>query len=259
MNHRVLIAALATAGALAWGSQAAASGFTITYSGAVESGFDPTNIFGLGNNAFLGGQAFSMSETVDYSQGAPHDIGAPYDYDLIGGAGFITSSLTLNGVTLSVGSQTGIDDRTDYSLSPYAGDPTYKSGFGVYAGDESFTNYIDPITQDQMLDSQSVAGGLYGNNFNYHPVLGMGPPVFTAADNLDLYGSFNFFHALSDHTTQSTIFENETYGNFTADRVTITTFDSGGVPEPAAWALMLLGFGGLGSVLRRRRAATALA
>jgi hypothetical protein len=28
---------------------------------------------------------------------------------------------------------------------------------------------------------------------------------------------------------------------------------TGGVPEPAAWALMLLGFGGLGAVLRRRR------
>jgi hypothetical protein len=28
---------------------------------------------------------------------------------------------------------------------------------------------------------------------------------------------------------------------------------AGGVPEPASWAMMLLGFGGLGSLLRRRR------
>jgi hypothetical protein len=28
---------------------------------------------------------------------------------------------------------------------------------------------------------------------------------------------------------------------------------SGGVPEPAAWALMILGFGGLGAAMRRRR------
>lgn len=29
---------------------------------------------------------------------------------------------------------------------------------------------------------------------------------------------------------------------------------SGGVPEPAAWALMIVGFGGVGGLLRRRRA-----
>jgi hypothetical protein len=27
-----------------------------------------------------------------------------------------------------------------------------------------------------------------------------------------------------------------------------------GVPEPATWATMLIGFGGLGAILRRRRA-----
>jgi hypothetical protein len=32
---------------------------------------------------------------------------------------------------------------------------------------------------------------------------------------------------------------------------------TGGVPEPAAWALMLIGFGGLGATLRRRRALAA--
>lgn len=32
----------------------------------------------------------------------------------------------------------------------------------------------------------------------------------------------------------------------------------GGVPEPSSWALMLLGFGGLGAVLRRRRGQVAL-
>lgn len=34
---------------------------------------------------------------------------------------------------------------------------------------------------------------------------------------------------------------------------------TGGVPEPATWALMLLGFGGLGATLRRRRGQVALA
>ena len=33
----------------------------------------------------------------------------------------------------------------------------------------------------------------------------------------------------------------------------------GGVPEPATWAMMLVGFGGLGAVVRRRRASAAIA
>ena len=34
---------------------------------------------------------------------------------------------------------------------------------------------------------------------------------------------------------------------------------TGGVPEPATWAFMLVGFGGLGAVLRRRRSVAAVA
>ena len=46
-------------------------------------------------------------------------------------------------------------------------------------------------------------------------------------------------------------------GTYSGD---VFSTDSGhGVPEPASWALMLLGFGGLGAVLRRQRARVAMA
>ena len=50
-------------------------------------------------------------------------------------------------------------------------------------------------------------------------------------------------------------------GNLTFDvfRDTFFTASGGAVPEPASWAMMLVGFGGLGAVLRRRRATVALA
>ena len=35
----------------------------------------------------------------------------------------------------------------------------------------------------------------------------------------------------------------------------LTTSNASGAPEPAAWALMIIGFGGLGATLRRRRTA----
>jgi len=53
------------------------------------------------------------------------------------------------------------------------------------------------------------------------------------------------------------------YGNQPNWDLTFQTFVSdtpySATPEPAAWALMLMGFGGLGAMLRRRRARSALA
>jgi len=44
-------------------------------------------------------------------------------------------------------------------------------------------------------------------------------------------------------------------GNYSNDSIGVNfTLDSAGVPEPAAWALMILGFGGAGAMLRRRGA-----
>lgn len=39
----------------------------------------------------------------------------------------------------------------------------------------------------------------------------------------------------------------------------ISTFAPGGVPEPTTWAMMILGFGGIASVMRRRRTAVRFA
>ena len=36
--------------------------------------------------------------------------------------------------------------------------------------------------------------------------------------------------------------------------LTVAKIGSAAVPEPSAWALMIAGFGGMGALLRRRRA-----
>jgi len=47
--------------------------------------------------------------------------------------------------------------------------------------------------------------------------------------------------------------------DFALDDISLTTQAPGGIPEPASWALMILGFGATGAALRRRRMAAAAA
>jgi len=68
-------------------------------------------------------------------------------------------------------------------------------------------------------------------------------------------GGFNFYN--NDHTTGS-INANawDSFNDFGSLAWT-ANFTGGGAPEPAEWALMVLGFGGAGAMLRRRAALAA--
>jgi hypothetical protein len=58
-------------------------------------------------------------------------------------------------------------------------------------------------------------------------------------------GATDGYHAFGDDVILGTTSGNRTF-NFEVS--------AGGVPEPATWGLMLMGFGGLGAMMRRRRA-----
>jgi len=85
---------------------------------------------------------------------------------------------------------------------------------------------------------------------------GGGPAVLTyggaSTQNISLlpgsFGSGQYLLNFTGHTTQ-------TGGNLSG---TLSFFQAA-VPEPGTWALMLLGFGGIGMAMRRRRRTTALA
>jgi hypothetical protein len=121
-------------------------------------------------------------------------------------------------------------------------------------------NVNDSVTIDTYLapsfDGYSFSGWVWkasagggGIGFNYTPTTGT--PIFI--DSRD--GS-----AISDHYSQSV------GGYFAAPGSPGTgglpgggDNPVGGVPEPATWAMILLGFGGLGAVLRGQRGTAALA
>ena len=109
-------------------------------------------------------------------------------------------------------------------------DPSTPLTFNITSDDDVFV-YIDGNYVDSTLD------GIHGPRND----------VFGTSVGAGLH-TFNLFYA-DRHTTQAVL-------HFDVLGVNLT---SGGVPEPAAWALMITGFGGLGAMMRRRRAVSATA
>ncbi|WP_296599180.1 PEPxxWA-CTERM sorting domain-containing protein [Phenylobacterium sp.] len=229
--------AAALVASLALGGQASATVYNLTYSGVVTSALDSTGEFGLG--ASLVGMAFTAQVIYDDAKaGASYVGGAYYDnYSGYGAANPVTATILLNGVTRTFGATEGYDDRLDRTLQP---------GCTLNCTDASFQQHAeDRFTKDGFytlnyinLGGMSSDGGLSG--------IAHTAPVFTNPP-VDLYAYVNLF-------TQDTTTLAATHSAAVSVRIDSVT---GGVPEPQTWALMLLGFGGAGSVLRRRRAALA--
>ncbi len=87
-------------------------------------------------------------------------------------------------------------------------------------------------------------------------------PTFTASSTTGLWQQFfaSWNSGVSTTADIALVNQNLAFGgnDFTLDDISLST-KAPGVPEPASWALMILGFGAAGAVLRRRRAALAVA
>jgi PEP-CTERM motif len=143
------------------------------------------------------------------------------------------------------------------------------SGFdGLNAPDGNYYAALGAIGSDNILSQTfaDVAGALYEASFylasdgdtpNDFAVVGpgplsLGPLTDIAASPFVQY--FGFFTGSGSDTI--TFYSRNDPGYLGLDLVSV---QGPGVPEPAAWSMMLLGFGGLGAVMRRRRNAVALA
>lgn len=149
------------------------------------------------------------------------------------------------------------------------------------------------------VEGRQSDNGFYvdpGNNLDVFPISGSGVPFTTGEYHtviltVDTSGTLNNVHAYIDGlagsleaTTNIMAISNTGLVNLFLDNVVaggqfewsearIAQADfyngilgqqdviviTGGVPEPATWAMMLLGFGGLGAMMRRRRAQAAFA
>jgi hypothetical protein len=237
MSLRIAVGAAALVGALVYGPTASASTLTATYTGVVADGMDFIGTFGTANTD-LTGQSFVARFTYDTSLG---QLDAGQESDLFGGVGHLEfspvlmASVTIGGVTVSLPNV----DEGQISIRPgEIINPTLTTND---VGEQASEVFPEPngVTFDsislQMLgraiDMPTTFDGLYSG------------PVISG------FGQLSFSSETFGFTTPPSIFD------LTPETLTI---GAAGIPEPATWALMILGFGALGAVQRRARNTRAL-
>jgi hypothetical protein len=234
-NNKKIFALACAAMALLTASPVAALVRTVTYSGQFASGLDVTGIF-LPAGSDLSGHAYAAAFTYDTNLGSIRSATATYDI-IYGGDGFggvsplIDATLSINGTTRHVsGSSSAVfrtieaEAITSSAIHQVESNGIQYSGHIAGAGNAS--------TAAASLDS-NVAASPFGST------------TFGA-------GSFQFYV----YDLGASQYLERAYGNFAS---TGTFSVTGGVPEPASWAMLITGFGLTGTALRRRAKSIATA
>lgn len=189
--------------------------------------------------------------------GAPAGVGAPISFEAI----FDMDKLVDH--TQSVNAATGLGYASVETAS-LADDPN--ASLSIRVGTASFSKF-DEVNYGTPEGDAGPGADLGAGDFPVVTFLNGSfagvSNLFVNADGLSLdadpiaaaLGAFGGFDFLIAQPAAGNPFANIlAAGDFDAASATITP-----VPEPAAWALMLAGFGGVGAALRRRRRPAALA
>lgn len=158
----------------------------------------------------------------------------------------------------------------DVNISPTeAGAPIVLEGGGALGApqfnfyDESFTNGGNAKYEIAANPADTTAGIFYqGNSVTFADPLdaNFGSSAYTRADDdllKDPHGDGNYALRFSANSTTYTGFATVTDDGSLIDSVTYQAAEpTAPVPEPATWAMMILGMGAVGATMRRRRRQT---
>jgi hypothetical protein len=216
---------------------------TITYTGTF-SGDDFAGVIGV-PGAHFDDSAFTASFTYDTAMGTLNDYAGTGQFlqggSAIGAAPAVTSAL------LTVGGQT-----TDLTQTYNGTAETYGPDYNV-----PYSSRVAGQFEEDATTSYST-GDTFGYLNFYLGGYGAAPAQLDQAwqGAIDGYGSLSAGVYDTDGGGGPTISL-----NFTPTFVQVRNLDAGAVPEPASWAMMLIGFFGLGGAVRlsRRRTAASLA
>lgn len=225
MNSKILgvVAGLVLLGQV---SQASAAMVNITYTGTVADGFD-TGLFG--GSAIVGAN-FTATFKFDTSvTGTYINTSSPTNNYIVGGSAFLNSTapglsaaLTINGITQSF-------------------TPSFDSQiFGS-------SNLVNQSTQSHIAGSDNnnnlIEATVISNGVLLPPTIDV-PFSYTVQPGDDTWQGDFHLYTLGLYSAQGTL-------NITS--VTETVDGVSAVPEPSTWAMMVLGFCGLGWMTYKRK------
>jgi hypothetical protein len=217
---------------------------------------------GSTNNMGTGGHFFSIAPLTQ-SAVTPQGVATHFQFldPALTALGFIPATFTLDATVTSghpaslngagVYTETNVDGHFSFVYSGATTANFNGSGIGLTHGE----NLLSGVFTDAWIQG---AGG--SGSFNLAAING---------GALSMTSALETFHNLTPGTEEfamnllaaTPIFganTNKALKSFRANGGGNFSF-SANVPEPQSWALMIVGFGGLGVIVRRRRAATAIA
>jgi hypothetical protein len=220
MNSK-LVSVVAAAAMLGGVSQASAAIMDVTYTGTVSSGTDTFGLFGK-EGANLIGKTWVATYTFDTSLGFPASNGVRGGSELGNTSPVLSSMITINGIGRAV---SGSSYGYEYGLHDVTSSKQYHFAENYSAGHKEYLeNYIA--------------------SFNLSLPASITTPFTHTVGSKDF--EFNGTYYLANGAASETIH---------ADLATLTVSDHvvAGVPEPSTWAMMLLGFAGVGFAAYRKK------
>ena len=245
-----LAVCLAIGASIAGPAQAATT--VITYVGKVSSSFNLTDMFGTGSYDNLD---YSLVYTIDDAAPGAVLVISP-NHTGVSGPGVVHAALTVNGVTRTIlGPTASLAEQTDdvhVDGAPFSGGyvgAPYAGGFD-FVHQKSVDSVITPYAYYHEYSAETYVAS-YAHNYLATADF-RAPFVFAPSGTDSLYSvvQFNDFNYATHHQ------DNYAFFNLGIEHVQVSRGGApnpSGAPEPAVWALMLLGFGGAGAMLRRRR------
>jgi hypothetical protein len=209
---------------------AASAAFYEIVKGQIKDGFDYAGDFGA-----VGALSGRYVAVYEFDTSLGHDLFGPFEERADGGPGsgfanpVLKATLTINGVTVTYPGPGGSNGTVDtFNLTPIGG----------AAAVSGLAQSLLPNISATLLNSVGTADAPTRLNTEY---------VGAALPNDQTVGLANWDDVDSGgaHTTRFTM-------SFTPGQVILTADPAAALPEPGTWALMIVGFGGVGSALRGR-------